>query len=236
MDNFGPTILELRRYRMHPGRRDAFLEIFEHALLDPLEDAGMRVLGQFRDADDSDLCVWMRDFADMAQRRRSLEAFYGSDLWWAHRDGVNATLIDSDDVFLLHPAWPGAGLARSARTAADARHAPPGCLLATVWCRSNPGIATRLADGSGAMHASLQAAGALATGWYVQETAPNDFPRLPVRTGEHALACFAVFPDLAGARTRADAASAALRAGGIDVPGAPIRHFLLPSARSALHA
>ena len=50
------------------------------------------------------------EFPYMAQRRRGLEAFYGSDFWWAHRDAVNATLVDSDDVFLLRPAWPGGGL------------------------------------------------------------------------------------------------------------------------------
>lgn len=221
---------------MRPGLRDAFLDLFEQVLLEPLEDAGMQVLGQFRDADDPDLCVWMRGFADMAQRRRDLEAFYGSDFWWAHRDAVNATLVDSDDVFLLRPAWPGGGLVRSSRAPANVHRAPPGCLLATAWCRIDPAIATRLADGRDAVRASLQAAGALAAGWYVQETTPNDFPRLPVRTGEHALACFAIFPDLASARIHADAASAALQAGGIDAPAAPIRHLLLPSARSAVHA
>ena len=46
-----------------------------------------------------------------AQRRaQGLAAFYGGPVWQAHRDAANATMVDSDDVFLLRPAWPGAGI------------------------------------------------------------------------------------------------------------------------------
>jgi hypothetical protein len=76
-----PQVVELRRYRMQPRARDAFLTLFERTFLEPLEAAGMQVLGQFRDLHDEDHCLWLRGFADMATRKRSLEAFYNSPLW-----------------------------------------------------------------------------------------------------------------------------------------------------------
>ncbi len=75
----------------------------------------MDVIGLFRDLDDPDRFVWLRGFPDMAARLAALETFYNSDLWWSHRDAVNATLVDSDDVLLLRP--------RSSRTGTSARAA-----------------------------------------------------------------------------------------------------------------
>ncbi len=95
-------IVELRQYTHQPGRRDEFVELFEGPLYDPLEAAGMDIIGVFGDLDDSDRTVWLRSFPDMAARLAALEDFYNSDLWWSHRDAVNATLVDSDNVLLLN--------------------------------------------------------------------------------------------------------------------------------------
>ena len=53
--------------------------------------------------------VWLRGFDGMEARKDALTAFYDGPVWAAHRDAANATMIDSDDVLLLKPAWPGAG-------------------------------------------------------------------------------------------------------------------------------
>ena len=106
-----PQIVELRQYTLHPGRRDALIELFDTTFVEPQETEGMSVMGQFRDLDEPDRFVWLRGFADMASRARGLQGFYGGPVWATHRHAANATMIDSDDVLLLRPAWSGAGLA-----------------------------------------------------------------------------------------------------------------------------
>jgi hypothetical protein len=98
-----PPVVELRQYTLRPGRRDELVELFEAELLEPQEQAGMQVLGTFRDLDRPDRFVWLRGFPDMAARARSLAAFYGGPVWARHRDAANATMLDSDDVLLLRP-------------------------------------------------------------------------------------------------------------------------------------
>src|SRR5882672_8271491 len=104
------AVVELRQYTLHPGQRDVLISLFESKFVDPLEQAGMTVMGQFHDLDRPDHFVWMRGFADMYQRARGLAAFYGGPVWHAHRESANATMIDSDNVLLLRPARDGTGI------------------------------------------------------------------------------------------------------------------------------
>ncbi|NUW40536.1 NIPSNAP family protein [Nonomuraea rhodomycinica] len=97
-------IYELRRYTLHPGRRDTLIELFEREFVESQEAVGIGVAGQFRDLDAPDIFFWMRKFPDMEARRVALAAFYGGPVWKAHREAANATMIDSDDVLLLRPA------------------------------------------------------------------------------------------------------------------------------------
>jgi hypothetical protein len=112
----GVTIVELRRYTLHPGRRDELIELFERELVEPQEAVGAQVVGTFRDVRDPDRFVWIRAFADMSVRLAALRAFYGGPVWREHRAAANATMIDSDDVHLLEPVagefTPTAGHAR----------------------------------------------------------------------------------------------------------------------------
>ena len=97
------TVLELRQYTLHPGRRDTLIALFEREFVEPQEAVGARILGTFRDLDRPDHFVWLRGFADMAARADALGAFYGGPAWQAHRNTANATMVDSDDVHLLRP-------------------------------------------------------------------------------------------------------------------------------------
>src|SRR5207248_4135647 len=99
------------QYTLHPGKREVLIELFERALIEPQEAAGMRILGQFRDLDRPDHFVWIRGFPDMASRVEALSAFYGGPVRKAHREAANATMIDSDDV-LLQAADAGSRLSR----------------------------------------------------------------------------------------------------------------------------
>jgi hypothetical protein len=61
-------VVELRQYTLHPGRRDVLIDLFDREFVETQEAAGMAVLGQFRDLDDSDRFVWLRGFDDMRRR------------------------------------------------------------------------------------------------------------------------------------------------------------------------
>lgn len=97
------AVVELRRYTLRSGQRDTLIDLFEDELAEPQEELGMELLGTFRDADRDDRFVWLRGFADMDARDAALRAFYGGPVWAEHGSAANATMIDSDDVYLLRP-------------------------------------------------------------------------------------------------------------------------------------
>jgi hypothetical protein len=97
-------IVELRQYMLHPGQRDVLIDLFDREFVESQEALGMKVIGQFRDLDNPDRLVWLRGFGDMPSRAQALKDFYGGPVWKAHREAANATMIDSDNVLLLHPA------------------------------------------------------------------------------------------------------------------------------------
>jgi hypothetical protein len=91
---------------LHPRKRDVLIDLFDREFVESQEALGMKVIGQFRDLDNPNRFVWLRGFRDMPSRAQSLKDFYGGPVWKAHREAANATMIDSDNVLLLHPATP----------------------------------------------------------------------------------------------------------------------------------
>jgi NIPSNAP len=234
-------LVELRRYALHPGQRDTLIDLFDREFVETQEALGMRVIGQFRDLDDPQGFVWLRGFADMARRRSGLEAFYDGPVWQAHRDAANATMVDSDNVFLLRPAWPGAGIDNwpSERAAPGCTGIPPGLLDATVFPLREPANDDLLALCRDVLSPVLQQGGARRIGWYTSEPRRNDFPRLPVRDNEPVLVGLALFDDLAAVDTCARSGAWAHDAPPALAPwlARPAEsHRLVPTARSALHA
>jgi hypothetical protein len=192
------AVIELRQYTLVPGRFDNFAKLFEDEFVDPLEAAGMTVIGQFRDLDDPNRFVWLRGFRDMPSRAQSLEAFYGGPVWKARRDEANANFTDTDNVLLLRPAAQNgaidlAGLTRAATGAQD--DADRGLVVVTVYSldastpNSFPGYFEQELKPALA-HGGIEVVAAFET-----ETSPNNFPRLPVREGEHVFVWIARFPD-----------------------------------------
>jgi hypothetical protein len=176
-------IYELRQYRLWPGKREVLVELFDREFLEGQEATGMRIDGQFRDADRPDRFVWVRSFPDMARRAASLAAFYGGPVWQEHRDAANGTMIDSDDVLLLRPAGPVWQLPaeRPPRGAAETQGmftASIAYLPAPVTQEFREFFATRVAP---TMPVIAQ---------FETEYAENTFPALPVRTGEHVYVWF----------------------------------------------
>lgn len=234
------SIVELRQYTLHPGQREVLIDLFDREFLETQEREGMRVIGQFRDLDRQDLFVWLRGFAGMQARRLALEAFYGGPVWAAHREAANATMVDSDNVLLLHPAWPGAADGLPAdRAAPGASGSAAGLLDATVFYLKEAATPALLAYCRERMDPTLRAGGARRTAWYASDASPNTFPRLPVREGEHLLLGLALFDDAATLDRFAHGGAWQ----GEVAPGlapwlsrAPETHRLQPTARSALHA
>ncbi|MEO8361292.1 MAG: NIPSNAP family protein [Vicinamibacteria bacterium] len=235
------SIIELRQYTLHSGQREALIELFDREFVESQEAVGMTVMGQFRDIDDADRFVWMRGFSDMETRQAGLAAFYGGPVWGAHREAANETMVDSDNVLLLTPAWPGAGLAPNARARAESGSTsqPAGMVDATIFYLREPADERLLALCRDTVSPTLKQAGVRTQGWYVTEPTPNNFPRLPVREGEPVLVRFAVFADLSAlesfdaGRRLADDCQMLL---GPWLGRSPERHRLQPTARSALHA
>lgn len=184
-----PTV-ELRQYVLKPGERETLIGIFDGRLIEGQEEAGMTVIGQFRDLDRPDMFVWLRGFDGMAARKDALTDFYDGPVWAANRDAANATMISSDDVLLLKPAWPGAGfdLSGSPRTVLPDHEKPNGenrldGIVVIQIHPLQPGAETDFANGFEAEVAPvLMALGAGILAAFVTEHADNNFPRLPVRS------------------------------------------------------
>ncbi|MGW0331734.1 NIPSNAP family protein [Streptomyces sp. NPDC003011] len=189
-----PAVIELRQYTLRPGRRDGFIALFDRELVETQEEAGMAVLGQFRDLDDPDRFVWLRGFGDMEGRRRALTAFYDGPVWAEHGPRANAAMLDSDDVLLLRPLSAGSDFfgRPSERPRAGAPE-PDRCVTVTLWSfppGRHDGI-TLIRDG---LLPVLHDMGTAPLAVLATETAPNTFPRLPVRTGENVAAVVTSHP------------------------------------------
>jgi len=221
-----PAVLELRQYTLHPGRRDALIELFEREFVESQEAVGIELVGTFRDLDRPDRFVWVRGFPDMPSRAASLQAFYGGPVWAAHREAANATMIDSDNVLLLRPAAKGTGFARRSPSHPSSR------VLVTIYHLAAP------VDDAfrGLVDDALADAGVTPIARLETEPAENTFPRLPVRTGEHVYVWFARVDD-ADALRAAQARLAAPELGHAfeeRFKSRPERLVLAPTARSRL--
>jgi hypothetical protein len=183
--SFDWPIVELRQYTLKGGRRDELITLFEHEFIETQEAVGAHVLATFRDRDDPDRFVWLRGFASMPARAAALEAFYFGPVWKAHRDAANATILDSDNVLLLRPSAPGAGL-RAGRGRGD--------VLAFVHYLDESLTAPFAAWFQQAMWPAAEAAGARVLASFVSETGPNTFPRLPVRERDRVFVWLAAPP------------------------------------------
>ncbi len=191
-----PSLVELRRYRMRPGGRDALIDLFDRELVESQEACGMRILGQFRDLDDADAFVWMRAFDDLKARTAALAGFYGGPVWAEHRPAAVATMLNSENALLLEPLAPdeGFGARTGPRPPAGETAAAPGLYLAAT-CSLAPGAAAGFAAAFASARGAIERAGARIEATMIRKEAANGFPRLPLREGETLFIWIASFPD-----------------------------------------
>jgi len=93
-------IVEVRRYRIKPGKRDEFIKFFETRSIPALRDYGMRVLGPLLDVENPNAFVFLRAFPSLEARDTMKDAFYSSDLWKNDMESIAMPMIDSYDVVL----------------------------------------------------------------------------------------------------------------------------------------
>ena len=192
-------IVELRQYTLHPGKRDVLIDLFDHEFVESQEALGMKVIGQFRDLDNSNRFVWLRGFRDMPSRAQALKDFYGGATWKAHREAANATMIDSDNVLLLHPATPTSGfsLGNRERRGPGSNETRNDLIVATIYYFDAPADAAFVEFFERTVKSIVTGSGATVVAYFATEQSENTFPALPVRKGENVFVWFARFNDAA---------------------------------------
>jgi hypothetical protein len=199
-----PTrIVELRRYALHTAQRESLVALFEERFIESEEEVGMTLLGQFRDLDDPDSFVWLPGFSDMASRGQGLTAFYGGPVWACYRDRANATMIASDNVLLLRT--PSAQAALNVPERNPVTEAKAGGVVAAVLAPVADADRLLMQFERELAGVTVGGCGAL-LGYFISETSPNNFPRLPIRDDVHVLVFLLGYPDQA----RLDAAQHAV--------------------------
>ena len=159
----------------------------------------MKIIGQFRDLDNPDRFVWLRGFRDMPSRADALKNFYGGPVWKAHREAANATMIDCDNVLLLHPATPTSAFSfgNKERPRAGANEARSELIVAAIYYFDAPVDAAFVQFFEKTVKPAVIGSGATVLAYFVTEHSENTFPALPVREGENVFVWFARLNDAA---------------------------------------
>ena len=94
-------IVEMRTYKLQPGKRCEFLEIFQTKSVPAHAEIGMKVLGPFLSVEDPDTFFFMRGFPDLPSREPMKARFYEGDLWKTELEHVLMPMIEKYDVVLV---------------------------------------------------------------------------------------------------------------------------------------
>jgi NIPSNAP len=101
-DFFGRVrmIVEVRSYRIKPGHREEFVELFVTRAIPALQSHGMSILGPMLDLENPNKFVWLRGFPSLEGRDEMKNAFYESDLWKKELEAIAMPMLESYDVIL----------------------------------------------------------------------------------------------------------------------------------------
>lgn len=104
-------IVEMRTYKLNPGCRDRFLDIFRRKTVPAHAEIGMKLLGPFLSIEDPDTFFFLRGFPDLASREPMKAKFYEGELWKQELENVLMPMIEKYEVVLVDdPAslirWP----------------------------------------------------------------------------------------------------------------------------------
>jgi hypothetical protein len=94
------VIIEVRSYRIKPGRRAEFIDFFEARAVPALRSHGMNVIGPLLDVENPNKFVFLRSFPSLEERERMKDAFYEGPLWKNELEAIAMPMIESYDVIL----------------------------------------------------------------------------------------------------------------------------------------
>lgn len=97
-------IIEMRTYKLKPGMRARFLEIFRSKSVPAHDEIGMKILGPFLSIEDPDTFFFMRGFPDLPSRDPMKAKFYEGELWKNELESVLMPMIEKYDVVLVDDA------------------------------------------------------------------------------------------------------------------------------------
>jgi len=94
-------IIEMRTYKIKPGLRTEFLNIFESKSVPAHQKIGMKILGPFLSVEDADTFFWMRAFPDLESRGPLRDQFYEGKLWKEGLEQKLMPMIEKYDVVVV---------------------------------------------------------------------------------------------------------------------------------------
>jgi hypothetical protein len=94
-------IVEMRTYKLKPGTRSRFLEIFRSRSVPAHMEIGMKILGPFLSVEDPDTFFFMRSFPDIQSREPMKARFYEGELWKGELENVLMPMIEKYEVVLV---------------------------------------------------------------------------------------------------------------------------------------
>lgn len=94
-------IIEMRTYRLKPGKRPEFLEIFRTQSVPAHRQIGMTIAGPFLSVEDPDTFFFMRGFPNLESREPMKAKFYEGELWKRELESVLMPMIDRYEVVVV---------------------------------------------------------------------------------------------------------------------------------------
>ena len=94
-------IVEMRTYKLKPGKRAEFLDVFRSRSMPAHAEIGMKILGPFLSIEDPDVFFFMRGFPDLASREPMKAKFYEGELWKRELEQLLMPMIERCDVVLV---------------------------------------------------------------------------------------------------------------------------------------
>ena len=94
-------IIEMRTYKLKPGKRSEFLEIFRTKSIPAHDEIGMKILGPFLSIEAPDTFFFMRGFPDLESREPMKAKFYEGELWKRELENRLMPMIEKYEVVLV---------------------------------------------------------------------------------------------------------------------------------------
>lgn len=94
-------IIEMRTYKLKPGKRAEFLEIFRTRSVPAHDEIGMKILGPFLSIEEPDTFFFMRGFPDLESREPMKAKFYEGELWKRELENLLMPMIEEYNIVLV---------------------------------------------------------------------------------------------------------------------------------------